>query len=135
MIDEAVLAVDQGTTNTKAVLVSPDGRVLATGSAPVGVESPRPGWVEQDAERIWSSVRDAVAACRAAAPGVRPAGLALSTQRESVVGWSAGSGRPLGPVIGWQDRRTAAWCAAHVGEDARRAVHERTGLRVDPMFS
>src|SRR3954447_18611314 len=113
MFDEAVLAVDQGTTNTKAVLVSADGRVLATGSAPVGVESPRPGWVQQDAERIWSSVREAVAACRAAAPGVRPAGLALSTQRESVVGWSAGSGRPLGPGIGGEGRRPAGRRGAH----------------------
>jgi glycerol kinase len=135
MSDEAVLAIDQGTTNSKAVLVGAYGQVVAAGSAPVGVSSPQPGWVEQDAGRIWSSVRDAVAACRANAPDVRVTAVALSTQRESVVGWDARTGEPVGPVLGWQDRRTAGWCAAQVGEDARRTVHERTGLRVDPMFS
>ncbi len=135
MTFEAVLAIDQGTTNTKAVLVGADGRVLTTGAAPVGVESPQPGWVEQDAERIWASLLAAVAACRAGAPEVRVAGLALSTQRESVAGWNAATGRPVGPLLGWQDRRTASWCAAHLGEAARRTVHDRTGLRVDPMFS
>jgi glycerol kinase len=133
--DQVILAIDQGTTNSKAALVRPDGEFVSQGSAAVGVSSPRPGWVEQDADRIWSSVLEAVAACVAAAPGVGIAGVALSTQRESVVGWHAGTGRPVGPVIGWQDRRTAAWCAETVSDRDRRLVHERTGLRVDPMFS
>lgn len=133
--NEAILAIDQGTTNSKAVLVSADGHALSAGTAPVGVHSPRPGWIEQDAELIWSSVRAAVAACRRGAPGARIAGLALSTQRESVVGWRADTGRAVAPVIGWQDRRTTAWCADHVADQHRRIVYERTGLRVDPMFS
>jgi glycerol kinase len=132
---QAILAIDQGTTNSKAVLVTADGRVLSTGSAPVGVSAPRPGWIEQDAERIWTSVRDAVAACRSGAPDVEIAGIALSTQRESVAGWRAGTGQPVGPVIGWQDHRTTAWCAEHVTDAGRQLVYERTGLRVDPMFS
>ena len=133
--DQAILAIDQGTTNSKAVLVSADGRQLATGAAPVGVSSPRPGWVEQDADRIWSSVLDAVAACRRGAPDAEVAGIALSTQRESVAGWRAGTGAALGPVIGWQDRRTADWCAQIFTDADRRLVHDRTGLRIDPMFS
>lgn len=133
--EQVVLAIDQGTTNTKAVLVGADGHLLGTGAAPVGVSSPRPGWVEQDADRIWSSVLEAVAACRHSAADARITGIALSTQRESVVGWHAGTGRPLGPVIGWQDRRTAAWCTRQIGESARALVRARTGLRVDPMFS
>ena len=130
-----VLALDQGTTNTKAVLVSPAGQVVAVGSAPVGVSSPRPGWVEQDAGRIWASVLEATRSALAAAGAPTVAGVALSTQRESVVAWRASTGEPLGPVLGWQDSRTAAWCAAEVGEAARSEVHARTGLRVDAMFS
>jgi glycerol kinase len=130
-----VLTIDQGTTNSKAALVSADGRVLATGAAPVGVSTPQPGWIEQDPELIWSSVCDAVAACCQAVPDVEIGGLALSTQRESVVGWLAATGDPLGPSIGWQDRRTADWCAEVFGEPERRLVRQHTGLRIDPMFS
>ncbi len=131
---EVIVSIDQGTTNTKAVLVDRAGRVVSSGSAPVGVSSPAPGWVEQSAEVIWSSVLAAVADT-----GIdhrfTVVGVALSTQRESVVGWDASTGRPLGPVIGWQDRRTAAWCAAAIGADARAVVRRRTGLQVDAMFS
>ena len=113
----AVLAIDQGTTNSKAVLVSADGGVLATGSAPVGLSTPRPGWAEQDADDLWKSVLRAIASCLAAAEHselagrVEIVGIALSTQRESIVGWSR-QGEAVGPVIGWQDVRTAAWCAS-----------------------
>jgi glycerol kinase len=133
--DQVILAIDQGTTNSKAALVSADGRLLAGGSAPVGVSSPHAGWVEQDADRIWTSVLEAVAACIASAPEAEITGIALSTQRESVVGWRGSDGVPLGPVIGWQDRRTAAWCRKALSEQAGQLVSARTGLRVDPMFS
>ena len=130
-----VLAIDQGTTNSKAVLVDPDGTVLATGSAGVGVDHPRPGWVEQDAERLWSSVLDAIRACLDLCPDADLAGLALSTQRESVVAWDRRTGRSLGPVIGWQDRRTADWCRAHTDAADDDLVRRRSGLRIDAMFS
>ena len=128
------MSIDQGTTNTKAVLVDRAGQVVAVGSAPVGVTSPAPGWVEQSAEVIWTSVLAALA------DGLgdqnwKIAGVSLSTQRESVVGWQASTGRPLGPVIGWQDSRTSAWCSAAFGPEARDTVRRRTGLQVDAMFS
>ena len=131
---EVVVSIDQGTTNTKAVLVDRAGRVVAVGSAPVGVTSPAPGWVEQSADVIWASVLAAVA------DGLgdqtwQIVGISLSTQRESVVGWQASTGRPLGPVIGWQDSRTSAWCSAALGPEARATVRRRTGLQVDAMFS
>ncbi len=129
-----ILSIDQGTTNTKAILVTADGGVVAAGSAPVGVTSPHPGWVEQDADRIWTSVIEAVGACLSG-EDVRIVGIALSTQRETVVSWRSSTGEPLGPVIGWQDRRSADWCAEALDVDARRLVQERTALRVDPMFS
>ena len=132
---QVILAIDQGTTNSKAALISADGSLVASGTARVGVTSPHPGWVEQDAERIWTSVLEAMAACLESAPDTEIAGMALSTQRESVVGWRASTGTPLGPVIGWQDRRTAVWCAQSLTNQNRQLVSARTGLRVDPMFS
>jgi len=130
-----MLAIDQGTTNSKAVLISADGRLISGGSAPLGVSTPRPGWVEQDAERIWTSVLEAMAACLEGAPDAEIVGIALSTQRESVVGWRASTGAPIGPVIGWQDRRTTTWCNDSFNNLDRRLIHDRSGLRVDPMFS
>jgi glycerol kinase len=132
---QVILAIDQGTTNSKAALVSADGRLLSRGSAPVGISSPSPGWIEQDAERIWSSVLEAVAKCLQGASEPDVAGVALSTQRESVVGWRASTGVPLGPVIGWQDRRTAAWCSTTLNDHDRQLVRSRTRLPADPMFS
>jgi len=129
----AVLAIDQGTTNSKAVLVSSEGAVLATGSAPVGLSTPQPGWVEQDADDIWQSVLQAISGCLAAASSVDIVGIALSTQRESVVGWNL-AGEAVGPVIGWQDVRTAAWCSG-LPSSVDAFVRSRTGLRVDAMFS
>ncbi|MEV6281497.1 FGGY family carbohydrate kinase [Kribbella sp. NPDC051770] len=128
---QAVLAIDQGTTNTKAVLVDAFGGVLARGSAPVGLSTPRSGWVEQDAEELWASVLAAISRLDLSVDVV---GIALSTQRESVVGWDRLTGAAVGPVIGWQDVRTSAWCATlPAAVDA--SVRRRTGLRVDAMFS
>ncbi len=130
-----VLAIDQGTTNTKAVLVAADGSVTSTGVAGVSVQHPAPGHVEQDAEELWASVVRAVGSCLDQAPDVAVTALVLSTQRESVLAWDRREGRPLGPVVGWQDERTAAWCRDRVSEAEEELVRSRTGLRVDPMFS
>jgi glycerol kinase len=132
-----VLAIDQGTTNSKAVLVDSVGDVRSVGSAPVGISHPRPGWVEQDPELLWVSVLTAIERCLAAPDPatVDLAGLALSTQRESVVAWDRTSGRAIGPVIGWQDVRTAEWCRQRTGPAEDEVVRSRTGLRIDAMFS
>ena len=68
MAMRAVLAIDEGTTNSKAVLVTEDGNIIASGSAPVPTEHPQPGWVQQDANEIWVATRKAIAACLASAP-------------------------------------------------------------------
>ncbi|WP_427886806.1 FGGY family carbohydrate kinase [Kribbella sp. GL6] len=128
---QAVLAIDQGTTNSKAALITADGSVLATGSSPVALSTPQPGWVEQDAEDLWQSTLKAVQACLL--PEMEIVGVALSTQRESVVGWDR-SGHPVGAVLGWQDVRTSSWCAQLPGA-VDELVRRRTGLRVDAMFS
>jgi glycerol kinase len=130
----AILALDQGTTNSKAVLVSTTGDILSRGSSPVGIAHPQPGWVQQSPERIWASVQEAIAACLANGPTVEIAGLAISNQRESVTIWDAETGKPLGPVISWQCRRSAPDCAElnAAGHSAR--VQALTGLPIDPMF-
>lgn len=129
----AILAIDQGTTNSKAVLVSDSGEILSRGSAAVGIEHPQPGWVEQDPLRIWASVQEAIAECLAGAK-VDILGIAISNQRESVTVWDADTGAPLGPVVSWQCRRTAPVCAELTAAGHAPRVQELTGLPIDPMF-
>jgi glycerol kinase len=125
---EHILAIDQGTSATKAVLVDAAGTIVARGSVPVGLATPRPGWVEQDAEEIWGSVCAAVARC---AGDACVAAVGLSTQRESLLVWDRATGKPLGPMLSWQDQRTAASdLHGHADE-----IHALSGLPLDPMFS
>ncbi|GAB3878719.1 FGGY family carbohydrate kinase [Terrabacter terrigena] len=133
-----MLAIDQGTTNTKAMLVdAASGLVVAQASAPTSIGFPAPGWVEQDAECLWTASLAAIDACLAQQPDAEVLGIGVSNQRETVVCWSRSEGRPLGPALGWQDARTAAWCAdlAQRQPTAARTVRDRTGLSLDPMFS
>ena len=130
----AILAIDQGTTNSKAVLVSTAGEILSRGSSPVGIEHPQPGWVEQSPLRIWASVQEAIAACLAQVPTVQILGIAISNQRESVTIWDADDGQPLGPVVSWQCRRSAPACAELIAAGHEPRVRALTGLPIDPMF-
>ncbi|TIX88096.1 FGGY-family carbohydrate kinase [Rhizobium sp. P44RR-XXIV] len=130
----AILAIDQGTTNSKAVLVSERGEVLARGSAAVGISYPQPGWVEQDPRRIYASVYEAIEACLKGAPAVTIEAVAVSNQRESVTVWDAETGEALGPVLSWQCRRTAPDCERLITEGRLDRVEALTGLPLDPMF-
>jgi glycerol kinase len=130
-----ILAIDQGTTNTKVLLVSPDGMVLARATRPLKLSFPRPTWVEQDAIEIWQSVREAIDECLMAVDDLRPAAIALTNQRESVVVWERESGQPLSPVIGWQCRRTVDFCSQLRAQGREAFLVERTGLGIDPLFS
>ncbi len=131
----AILSIDQGTTNSKAILVAETGELLARGSSPVGIAYPQPGWVEQDPNRIWASVREAISACLLAAPSdVNVEAVAISNQRESVTIWDGETGEPLGPVLSWQCRRTAQDCADLIGRGHSDRVMALTGLPIDPMF-
>ncbi len=130
-----LLAIDQGTSATKALLVDAAGQIVARGSAPVGQAHPQPGWVEQSATEIWDSVRTAVALCLDGQDGAAVAAVGLSTQRESLVLWERAGGAPVGPLLSWQDRRTAPHCARLRGEGAGERVRALSGLPLDPMFS
>lgn len=133
--EDMLLAIDQGTSATKAVLVETGGEIVARCSAAVGQSHPRPGWVEQSAEEIYSSVREAVAGCMSEADPRRVAAVGLSTQRESLVLWERAGGAPLGPMLSWQDQRTAPHCARLRSEGVGELVRELSGLPLDPMFS
>jgi glycerol kinase len=130
-----VLAIDQGTTNTKALLIGRDGAILASASRPVPIRYPQPAWVEQDAEALWQSALEAAGECLAHAPYTRPAAIGISNQRESVVVWDRATGKPVGPCVVWQCRRTAPFCAELRSRGADSLIRERTGLAVDPLFS
>lgn len=130
----AILAIDQGTTNSKAVLVSETGEVLARGSAAVGISYPQPGWVEQDPRRIFASVCEAIEACLKTVSDITVEAVAVSNQRESVTVWDAETGETLGPVLSWQCRRTAPDCERLIAEGHLDRVEALTGLPLDPMF-
>ncbi len=132
---EAVLAVDQGTTGTTAMVLDGRGRILGRAYGEIRQFYPRSGWVEHDPEQIYRSVvrlgRQAIAASR-----IRPAGIGavgITNQRETFVVWERRSGRPVYRAIVWQCRRSAAICVALRGREAE--VRRRTGLLIDPYFS
>jgi glycerol kinase len=130
-----VLAIDQGTSATKCVLVDAEGRIVARASSPLGESRPQPGWVEQDAEEIWLSVQTAVRDCLKGHDPRAVIAVGLSNQRESLVLWDRRSGTPLAPVVSWQDQRTTADCDALRTDAVEAMVRERSGLPLDPMFS
>jgi glycerol kinase len=130
-----LLAIDQGTTSTRAVVYDAAGISRGSAARELTQHYPRPGWVEHDAEEIWASVREVVPGALAAA-GVDArdiAALGLTNQRETVVVWDRRSGTPVARAIVWQDRRTGPFCREHLSEEPW--IQQRTGLVLDPYFS
>ncbi|MDH3734327.1 MAG: glycerol kinase GlpK [Gemmatimonadota bacterium] len=134
---EILLAIDQGTTSSRAIAFSPEGTPVATAQRELPQSFPRPGWVEHDPERI----RDDVIACcseaieKAGSSADRVIAIGITNQRETTVVWETSTGRPIHPAIVWQDRRTSDRC-----RELREAGHEElvsksTGLLLDPYFS
>ena len=135
MSDALVLAIDNGTSSTKCLVVDDRGEVVGRGQAPVSLATPQPGWVDQDAEEIWDSVRRAVAEALDAGTGKRVVSVGLSTQRESCVIWDRRSGKPLTPVLSWQDQRTESICQSLRDAGHGPVIRRKSGLPLDPMFS
>ena len=130
-----VLAVDQGTTNTKVVLFDESASAVSRGAAPVAVRHPRPGWVEQDGREIWRSVQAAVADCLRGRRAGDVAAVGVSNQRESVMAWRARDGAPAGPCLTWQCRRAAGACERLRREGGEERIRAKTGLPLSPLFS
>jgi glycerol kinase len=135
MTCDFILAIDQGTTGTTALLLDEGLEVRGKGYQEIPQSYPAPGWVEHDPEAIWGSVQTAISRARQPAGAGNIAGIGITNQRETVVCWDKATGRAVAPAIVWQDRRTADRC-----EDLRAAGLEptfqrSTGLLFDPYFS
>ena len=132
---DLLLAIDQGSTSTKVLLVDSHGEVTRIASSPVASDYPRPGWVEQNAHEIVTSVRRSVADVMESIDPSRVAGVCISSQRESLVLWETTTGEPVGPLVSWQDQRTMDLCRRLQSEGVGGLVWHLTGLPLDPMFS
>ncbi|SFR05011.1 FGGY family carbohydrate kinase [Poseidonocella sedimentorum] len=126
-----ILALDQGTTNTKALVVDGAGKILATASAPCATRYPKPGWAEQSAEDIWATTSHVIAQV---APHGPFDAIAIANQRETLVTWDAETGAPTGPAPLWQCRRSTEICAALAAKGHGGRVEELTGLALNPLF-
>ena len=127
-----VLAIDEGTTGVTCLVIAADGHIAGRGYHEITQHFPRPGWVEHDADELFTTTiaagRDAIREA-----GVTPDAIGITNQRETVVIWERATGRPVHRAVVWQDRRTAARCA-ELAPHADR-IRARTGLVIDPYFS
>ncbi len=137
MAEPLILALDQGTTSTRAILFDARGRALAEAGRPLRQVYPADGWVEHDAEAIYQAsvevLREAVA--KAARSMAEVAAIGVTNQRETVVVWDKASGKPIHRAIVWQDRRTAGACDRLRAAGLEVRVTEISGLLLDPYFS
>lgn len=133
----SLLALDQGTTSSRAIIFNEQGQVQATAQRETRIHTPQSGWVEQDAQEIWSSqiavVQQALASARILAKDIKAIG--LTNQRETTVVWDKRTGQPLAPAIIWQDRRAFEWCNQLLQQNLKDKIQSKTGLRIDPYFS
>jgi glycerol kinase len=133
---EAILVIDEGTTSTRAMLFSADGKALGSAQEPLTQHYPAPGLVEHDAGEIWAKTLACVSKMVEQAGGAdQIAAIGITNQRETIVFWDRRTGEPLAPAIVWQDRRTADDCAALKAAGHEATVQAKTGLLLDPYFS
>jgi glycerol kinase len=132
-----ILALDQGTTSSRAILVGPDGKVRGSAQRPFKQVFPRPGWVEHDPVEIWSSqfgvANEALAQVDADAKDV--AAIGITNQRETTLIWDRETGDPIYNAIVWQDRRTAGFCDKLREAGHESGIQQKTGLVIDAYFS
>jgi len=132
----AILALDQGTTSSRAMLVGPDGTVTASANAEFRQHYPRPGWVEHDPDDIigsqFTAAREALATLE---DSQSVAAIGIANQRETTLLWDRRDGRPVHNAIVWQDRRTTGLCDALRSAGWEEEIRSRTGLVIDPYFS
>lgn len=126
-----ILAIDQGTTSSRAIAFSLDGVPLRTVQAEFAQHYPQSGWVEHDAEEIWATTLSVTKQ----AIGDDITAIGITNQRETIVLWDRATGKPLHNAIVWQDRRTAELCAAMKADGLEPMIQAKTGLLLDPYFS
>ncbi len=132
-----ILAIDQGTTSSRAIVFDADMKVAGVGQKEFRQHFPASGWVEHDPEEIWSTVletcRKALSTANIKASDV--AAIGITNQRETVVIWDKATGKPIHNAIVWQDRRTAPLCAKLKKQGLEAKFTKKTGLLLDPYFS
>ena len=132
-----LLALDQGTTSSRAIIFNECGHIHASAQRVIQIQTPHSGWVEQDALEIWSTqiavVQQALANANILAKDIKAIG--LTNQRETTVVWDKRTGKPLAPAIIWQDRRATDWCNQLIQNNFQDKIQQLTGLRIDPYFS
>jgi len=132
-----ILALDQGTSSSRALLIDSDGAVIATHSETFECEYPQPGWVEVDPELLWRTQWTAIRAVleQTQTHAHELTAIGLSNQRETIIAWDKQTGAALGPAIVWQCRRTSTLCENLRARGLQQEVRSRTGLLLDPYFS
>ena len=132
-----LMSIDQGTTSSRAILFDERGRQCGVSQKEFSQFFPNDGWVEQDANEIWTSTVEVVQELmkRNALSSGDLIAFGITNQRETTVVWDRATGEPLHRAVVWQDRRTADWCESQSGSSFADLVTERTGLLVDPYFS
>lgn len=132
-----ILALDQGTTSSRAMIIDQSGTVSSIAQRPFGQIFPQPGWVEHDPVEIWSSqigtATEALASANLSAADI--AAIGITNQRETTIVWDRETSEPVYNAIVWQDRRTAAFCDQLRAEGHAAAIQDKTGLLPDAYFS
>jgi len=130
-----ILAIDQGTTSTRAILFDANARAMAAAQRELLQHYPQPGWVEHSPEDIWRDTLAVVSDVLGNINTSRVAGIGITNQRETAVVWDRATGEPIHRAIVWQDRRTAERCSELKEQGAEELVREKSGLLLDPYFS
>lgn len=136
-MSQYILALDQGTTSSRAIIFDKEGSIVAVAQKEFKQYYPQSGWVEHDAQEIWSS-QLSVATEAVAKAGLKASSIAaigITNQRETAVVWDRASGRPICPAIVWQDRRTASYCDELKDKGHSDTIRQKTGLLIDAYFS
>ena len=124
-----LLALDQGTTSSRAIIFDEHGKIYSTAQRETQIRTPHSGWVEQDAQEIWSTqiavVQQAIASAHLFAKDIQAIG--VTNQRETTVVWDKRTGIPLAPAIVWQDRRATDWCEQLAKRNLLATIHKKTG--------
>lgn len=136
-MEKYILALDQGTTSSRAILFDQEGNVFYSSQKEFPQYFPHPGWVEHNANEIWSSILAVIASClsESEVKASQIAGIGITNQRESVVVWDRNTGHPVYNVLVWQSRQSADICEQLKQQGHEKLFHSKTGLLIDPYFS
>ena len=135
--NQFILAIDQGTTSSRSLLIDQKGKVIAIAQQEFTQHFPQPGWVEHNADEIWQTqyktILEAVDVAKISLSDI--AAIGITNQRETTVVWDKMTGNPICYAIVWQDRRTSAFCQELIDDGHASVIKEKTGLVIDAYFS